>query len=314
MKMKPQKRSIKDFFSPVSRTPQETLRGASQLHSTNLALHPDASNARASPLSLAINTPSATSPAPPAPATAKAASPDAQPPPASQTSANSGASKRVVSNGEQIVLNSDSDSDSLPDIDWGVPTTSSRTVVPTTRSRRTIEYDNDGLRKPETKPRSKKRTFDHVFETAQKHKELERVITAHKAHLNKNEEDAAVFVFNEDALGQAVHDDDDPEQAHRLFLAMQRTNAMQEEKVFHFFRDISDSIAVQSRFPADSLPEHRWTYNFRGADTTFDLLWDLLTHPRCISTGSSLHDRLRESGVPTSGASRRDGFLDDRAE
>ncbi|KAF2829752.1 hypothetical protein CC86DRAFT_403093 [Ophiobolus disseminans] len=274
--MKPQKRSIKDFFSPVSRTPQDTARPPPQLQ--------DAGNARASPSSvsstpqnptpLTINTPTAParpsiSPAPHAPTAAKPASADPQPPPASQTSANSGASRRIVSNGEQVVLNSDSDTDSLPDLDWGLPTTSSKTKTvappPTTRSKRTTEYDNDGLRKPEKKPRSKKRTFDRVFETAQKHKELERVITEHKAHLNNHEEAAAEFVFSEDALGQAVQNDDDPEQAHRLYLAMQRTSATQEKNVYHFFRDTSDSIAVQSRFPAHSLPDHRWTASFRDA-------------------------------------------------
>lgn len=195
--------------------------------------------------------------------TIKAASPDAQPPTASQTSANSGASKRIVSNGEHVVLNSDSDSDSLLDIDWGVPTTFVKTVVgPTTRPKRTTQHDEDGLRKPEKKPR--KKTFDHVFETARKNRDLEQVISAHKANLDKKEEEGSDFVSNENALGQAVQDDNDPDRAHKLHLAIQRTNATQEEKVYHFFHDISDSGAVQTRFPTHVLPEHRWTSSFRG--------------------------------------------------
>lgn len=219
-----------------------------------------------------------------------------------------------MSNGEQVVLNSDSDSDSLPELDWGVPTTSSKTVAPTTRSKRTTVDDNDGLRMPEKRPKNKKRTFDHVFETAQKHREIEQLIAEHKADLDENEEEAAEFVFNEDALGQAVQEDDDPDQAHRLFLAMQRTNVTHEEHVFHFFHDKSDSIAVQSRFPADSLPNHRWTSNFRGATLLSALVSQVLIATRCVCSGPSFHDRLRPPGLSTSGAPRRGGFLDDRPE
>jgi len=95
--------------------------------------------------------------------------------------------------------------------------------------------------------------------------EVEQLIETHKAGLAHDEEEVAQFVFNEDTLGQAIQNADDPEQAHRLFLAMQRINAVQTESVFHFFRDTSDSIAVQPKFPANCLPQHRWTSSFRGA-------------------------------------------------
>jgi hypothetical protein len=338
--MKPQKRSIRDFFSPVSRSPQESPRGTPQLQGTRFpCLHPgrqtdiphtpDATNARASPVgvssasrdhtSLTINTPPAParpapSTVPHAPHTAKTTSPDAQPPPASQASANSGTSKRIVSNGEQVVLNSDSDSDndSLIDIDWGVPTTAIKQVAPTTRSKRTTGSDEDGLRKPEKKPNSKKRAFDHVFESAQKNREIEQLIVEHKAGLERKDDKATEFVFNEDALGQAIRDDDDPEQAHRLFLAMQRTHATREENVFHFFHDTSDSIAVQSRFPASSLPQQRWASSFRGAKIVSICREWLLISPRCLCTRPGLSIRLRAPGVPAAGAPRRDGLVDDR--
>lgn len=294
--MKPQKKSIGDFFSPVSQTPRGSPRGTPQLQGTR-AVQPSqgqskptvrpaqyATSARASPLSLAssssvqhdstpltINTPAApivpnTSIPPPAPASFCATDADAQPLPTSQTSANSGASKRIVSKGEQVVLNSDSDTDSLPDLDWGQPTTSLKTVTPPTRSKRTTETDDDGLRKPERKRESKKRPFDQVLETAQKNRELEQRIIEHKADFDKVVEEApsTEFRFDEDALGKAIEDDDDPDKAHRLFLALQRTNATQEEKVYHFFRDTSDSIAAGPRFPLHTLPEHRWTSSFRG--------------------------------------------------
>jgi hypothetical protein len=185
---------------------------------------------------------------------------------ASQTSAHSGASKRVVSNGKQVVLNSDSDSDSLPELDFGELTTSFKTVAPVTRLKRTTECDEDGLRKPERRVKSKKLQFDHVVETAQKSRELERIISEHKANLENDLEEApaAEFVLDEDVLGQAIHDDDNPDTAHRLFLAMQRTNATHVDSVFHFFDHSSTSPAVESDFPAKCLPKHRWTTSFRG--------------------------------------------------
>jgi hypothetical protein len=171
-----------------------------------------------------------------------------------------------VSNGEQVVLNSDSDDDSLPELDWGPLTTNAKTTVPITRSKRTTtDVDDDGLRKPERRTKSKKLPFDHVVETAQKNKELERVIAEHKADLAKQveEEPAPAFVLNEDVLGKAVQDED-PEQAHRLFLAMQRTNATHKESVFHLFDETPSQRPVKTRFPAGCLPDHRWTSSFRG--------------------------------------------------
>jgi hypothetical protein len=165
-----------------------------------------------------------------------------------------------------VVLNSDSDSDSLPELDFGELATSFKTVTPTTRSKRTTEYDDDGLRKPEKRVKSKTQKFDQVMQTAQQSRELERIISEHKANLENKLEEAptAVLTFNEDALGQAVQDDDDPEKAHRLFLAMQRTNATHVESVFHFFDDSLASSASQPSFPINSLPKHRWTSSFRG--------------------------------------------------
>jgi hypothetical protein len=200
----------------------------------------------------------------PAPTNDHANSPDAQPPTTSQTSVNSGVSKRVVSNGEQVVLDSDSD-DSLVDLDFGIVGSSFKTVAPVTRSKRTTQHDEDGLRKPEKKVKTKKNQLDHVVEQAQRTRELERIINERKADLENDVGEASNthFVFDEDALGQAVQDDDDPDKAHRLFLAMQRTNASRVENVFHFFGDTSE-CATQPKFPIHCLPEHRWTTSFRG--------------------------------------------------
>jgi hypothetical protein len=256
-----------------------------------------------------------TSTVPPAPTTTNATSPDAQPPTTSQTSANSGTSKRIISNGEEVVLNSDSD-DSIPELDWGELPANVKTVAPTTRSKRTAEVDHDGLRRPERRAKSKKRPFDQVIETAQKNKELERIIIERKADLDKKVEEAPVtkFAFNEDALGQAVQDDDDHDKARRLFFAMQRTNATQVECVFHLFGDCSDCDAPKSRFPVDSLPEQHWTSSFRGTNFTPYSCLQSLTHVRSFYERSSFLDRLRVSGVSTARASARTCFMDDRSK
>ncbi|KAH5094338.1 hypothetical protein HBI46_233770 [Parastagonospora nodorum] len=272
------KPSIKDFFKPVPRKTQESAKDAPQLQ--------DASSTRPEPTALpwtnlhqvpahqstnrsvAHSSPSPSA-VPPVPINNSASSPDAQPPTTSQTSVNSGVSKRVVSNGEHVVLNSDSDDDSLKELDFGVPTTGFKAVAPITRSKRTTQYDEDGLRKPEKKAKSKQDHLDRVVETAKKTRELELIINERKADLEKHvEEDSNTdFVFDENALGQAVQDDDDPEKAHRLFLAMQRTNATHIEHVFHFFSQTQISPATKSSFPSSCLPKHRWTTAFRDEST-----------------------------------------------
>jgi hypothetical protein len=205
----------------------------------------------------------------------RAPSVDAPPSKLSQTSANSGASKRVTSNGQQVVLNSDSDSDSLPDLDFGVPESKPKistatTATYTTRSKRAWDDEDEGLRKPEKKKGSDRRTFDALVKTAQKNLETERRIQEHKAALEKSSEESAPtkITLNAETIGQVVQgDEEDPEKAHRLFQAMQRTNATQTESAFHVFKDISDSISVRTSFPIDSLPEHRWVSNFEDSNS-----------------------------------------------
>lgn len=295
--MKPQKKSIRDFFAPISRSSQQTQkstpvhRGTASLtmsHASLRLIHvtkSDASNAQAPQSSNSSTSrglhdqtsvaagshspPIASTPstATTAPTTTRAASDEAGPPQPSQNSANSGASKRIVSNGEQVVLNSDSDTDSLPDLDWGEPKISSKMSTTTTRSKRPLEQNDNDLRRPVKKEKSNKRSFSLLVETAHRSMETERRIIEHKAELNKSFEEPtkANITINEDVLGQVVQDDDDdPEKAHRLFLAMQRTNATQLESVFYFFEDTTGAMPAQSKFPSSSLPKHRWASNFEG--------------------------------------------------
>ncbi|CAN9267087.1 unnamed protein product [Alternaria alternata] len=279
--MKPHKKSIRDFFSPVptnstsAAASQSTLPQRNAKHAPTRQSNPPKSSAALPDAVSHVTHPPLSSSNPSvstAPSTTRAASADAPPFNPSQTSANSGTSRRIESNGQQMVLNSDSDDDSLPDLDFGIPVTKVKalTTMTTTRSKRTSEDQVDGLRKPVKKAKGDRINFSALVQTAQKNRETERQILEHKTALETPLEIPvnASITINEETLGQVVDDDDDPEKAHRLFQAMQRTNATQLESTFHFFKDNSDSnsIPMRAAFPIRSLPNHRWVSNFEGAD------------------------------------------------
>ncbi|RYO55030.1 hypothetical protein AA0116_g9708 [Alternaria tenuissima] len=278
--MKPHKKSIRDFFSPVptnstnAAASQSTLPQRNAKHApTRQSDPPKSSTALPDAVSHVTHPPlSSSNPSVSiAPSTTRAASADAPPFNPSQTSANSGTSRRIESNGQQMVLNSDSDDDSLPDLDFGIPVTKVKalTTMTTTRSKRTSEDQVDGLRKPVKKAKGDRINFSALVQTAQKNRETERQILEHKTALETPLEIPvnASITINEETLGQVVDDDDDPEKAHRLFQAMQRTNATQLESTFHFFKDNSDSnsIPMRAAFPIRSLPNHRWVSNFEDS-------------------------------------------------
>ncbi|KAF2130859.1 hypothetical protein P153DRAFT_384080 [Dothidotthia symphoricarpi CBS 119687] len=277
--MKPQKkntRSIRDFFAPASQglqggsrpaTPQQ--RGAHASLSTESSASSDPQGQPSATTTAASHPTSSIPSAIPSTAT-QATSPEAQLPVLSQTSANSGASKRVVSNGQQVVLNSDSDTDSLPDLDFGdVPAPKSKSTTQTTRSRFALDNSEDVLRKPPKKLTRTKQPFSLLVETARENRDLEQEIIEGKAELDRLVEvpvksDVAI---DEQALGQVVSDDEDSDKAHRLYLAMQRTNATQMDAAFHFFHDASDSHHLPLSFPRQSLPNHRWASVFEDPST-----------------------------------------------
>ncbi|KAI5376641.1 hypothetical protein J4E82_004587 [Alternaria postmessia] len=278
--MKPHKKSIRDFFSPVptnstsAAASQSTLPQRNAKHAPTRQSNPPKSSAALPDAVSHVTHPPLSSSNPSvstAPSTTRAASADAPPFNPSQTSANSGTSRRIESNGQQMVLNSDSDDDSLPDLDFGIPVTKVKalTTMTTTRSKRTSEDQVDGLRKPVKKAKGDRINFSALVQTAQKNRETERQILEHKTALETPLEIPvnASITINEETLGQVVDDDDDPEKAHRLFQAMQRTNATQLESTFHFFKDNSDSnsIPMRAAFPIRSLPNHRWVSNFEDS-------------------------------------------------
>lgn len=170
-----------------------------------------------------------------------------------------------------MVLNSDSDTDSLPDLDFGFASTTIKTT-PTASinlSKRPAGDDNGGdtLRRPQKKGRSKK--LDLAM-SAIGNIALEQEILNYKAELLESPEEPqdVKLTLTEDVLAQAVNDDEDPDKARRLFVAMQRASAGQTEDVFHFFHEDKVSRPASSPFPAGSLPQYRWTSSFRGEETT----------------------------------------------
>lgn len=192
------------------------------------------------------------------------------PPTTSQTSANSGASKRVLSHGQQVVLNSDSDSDSMEELDFGLPAPKPLKIPTYTgrTTRRTAFEDEPELRRPPKAARNNgKRSFNQLMETAQKNLDTERKIQERKAELAKVEEEESVPAathLDKYTLKQAIQVGDDSDQADRLYKAMQRTNEVRAHTAYHFFEDTPNPSLVPL-FPEKSLPDHGWTACFAGA-------------------------------------------------
>ncbi|KAL1600993.1 hypothetical protein SLS59_005659 [Nothophoma quercina] len=193
------------------------------------------------------------------------------PPNTSQTSAHSGASKRITSHGKQVVLNSDSDSDSMEELDFGLPKPKLELKAPTYTGRptRRTNLDEPELRKPPREGRKDtKRPFSQLMATAQKNLDAERAIQEHKADLEKVDEEAAPIAsaLDKDTLKQAIQDGEDSDQADRLYKAMQRTDAVSAPTAYHFFEDVPN-VSLISPFPQQSLPNHGWTTCFEESTT-----------------------------------------------
>jgi hypothetical protein len=163
-----------------------------------------------------------------------------------------------------MVLNSDSDSDldSLSEFEWSEPEATSKA----SKSKGKKGAQGPALRKPH--PARKEADFGLFVQKAQQHAEKGRKIAQVKADLEEPIADqpspSAEVDISEEVLAGAVHDEDDPDRARRLYLAMQRTNALHSECVYHFFDGCQDSVAKGPSFPINSLPDHRWTSSFQG--------------------------------------------------
>ncbi|CAI6264720.1 unnamed protein product [Periconia digitata] len=250
--MPPKKKSIRDFFQPASKDSALSQSSAPSITVSTARQNPSHSlpkKFRQSPVT------SSSSTNPSRGTTSEKTSFNA-----SQSSILSGStSKRVISNGEQVVLNSDSDSDSLPDLTWNLPSTDSIDVYVPKPIFKAHESD---LRKPPEKKKDD-RAFMEFLHNAQKDVQSERQIAEAKADLEKpvaEEPPSSRLDISEETFASLAHDSDDPEKAKKLLSAMQRTNAFHAESVFHFWRKHQ---AHCSPFPKDCLPNHQWASVFQ---------------------------------------------------
>ncbi|KAF1359940.1 hypothetical protein EJ07DRAFT_177807 [Lizonia empirigonia] len=191
----------------------------------------------------------------------------------SQTSINSGASKRALSHGQQVVLNSDSDSDSdsIEELDFGFPAPKLKIPAYTApaRSSRRTGVDEPELHRPPKEDRNNgKRSFSQLLETARRNLEMERQIQKYKADLESVDEQTApaASTLTKYTLQQAMNDEADPDQADRLYKAMQRTTRVQTESTYYFFEN-TPGVALIPPFPQRSLSHHGWTACFDEPST-----------------------------------------------
>jgi hypothetical protein len=144
-----------------------------------------------------------------------------------------------------------------------------RTSTPATRSY--LPKKDEDLRKPPVKStNAAKQSLSRLVKEAQRDAETAQRLAAIKADLEKPIEITSLKdQIDESTLAGVVRDDEEGEdKAKRLYLAMQRTNALDSECVFHFFRGSSSTKDPRRMsFPGQSLPKHGWTANLAGKHT-----------------------------------------------
>ncbi|KAL1605441.1 hypothetical protein SLS60_004991 [Paraconiothyrium brasiliense] len=188
-----------------------------------------------------------------------------------QSSANStNASKRTFSGGKPVVLNSDSDSDSLTDLDELLnhePIGKPKAVTRVATAGREEDSTRSGLPRPPKRLKDDN-AFKRLVQAAQKNAEMEQNIAKAQAELDKPLREHSLkhdLQISEEMVAGALHDEDDPEKAKKLYLAMQRTNAFQVDCAFHFFdRESDDDSAFHLPFPLESLSHPRMASKFEG--------------------------------------------------
>jgi hypothetical protein len=194
------------------------------------------------------------------------------PPVASQSSTSSTGTKRVVSNGKPVVLNSDSDTDSddLLELDMdpiikAPPPTG--TVPRTTRFAPYIELQENGLRKPSEKQKRPKASLREFVQSVVEKDKSERVTAEAKAELEKPIEETPPpeFEMTEEAVAGQLGDSEDGDKAKRILRAMKRTDALENNCVFHLFKEeVEPSTTQEPTFPIACLPEQGWVAQFEG--------------------------------------------------
>lgn len=110
------------------------------------------------------------------------------------------------------------------------------------------------------------------METAQKNIETDRKIQESTEALERSRADlkklheqpsSAATKLDKDTLKHALPDDNDSDEADRLYKAVQRTNEVQAQTAYHFF-DHSPDLSLVPPFPHQSLPDQGWTVCFEG--------------------------------------------------
>lgn len=175
-----------------------------------------------------------------------------------QSSGNStNASKRTFSGGKPVVLNSDSDTDSLTDLEDLMdckPTKPKTVASPPTLWDNEDEYSKTHALPQPPKRKKDDQAFKRLVQAAQRNAQREQEIAQAQAELDKpilQEPNAHVLEISENMVADAVYDEDDPDKAKKLYLAMQRTNAFSADRVFRFFNQ--EPISAEKPFPVASI-------------------------------------------------------------
>jgi hypothetical protein len=173
-----------------------------------------------------------------------------------------------------MVLNSDSDSDLelLEELDFGLSKSTPQTkkpeiaVSPVTRS--SVKRRDDGLPKPPKEVKSGTGAFSKLIRSLQEDAAAEKDMDLWKSVLEEDPTEPtgpAESTIDENLIEGVVDDKEGESKAKRLYMAMQRTNALDSDCVFHFFGETPDTESSASKpFPFDSLPSHGWASCFNG--------------------------------------------------
>lgn len=190
-----------------------------------------------------------------------------------QSSAQSG--KRIFSQGQPVVLNSDSESD-LSDLDDRFEEIKNgpkpRVTAPRSPERDRVKAGGYVLSRP-PKRRRDDGIFRHLVQSDDENAEMERQIAEAQAEMDRPlraETPDDHLVISEEMVAGALKGDDDPEKAKKIYLAMQRTNALQVDCAFHFFVHHSNAQSPTSlSFPKDLLLQRKSMSMFKGANPFF---------------------------------------------
>ncbi|KAF2745874.1 hypothetical protein M011DRAFT_469135 [Sporormia fimetaria CBS 119925] len=156
--------------------------------------------------------------------------------------------RRISSDGQSEVPDSDCDSES-PDEEVRRP--------PVTQPRFYLPIKQNPLRKPPTTTTGTNDSLKWLVESAKKSAKKEQRIAALKADLNKSIDNTVKgdLTIDEETLAGVVQDEEEgDDKAKRLYLAMQRTNALESDPSFHFFRSEPGPL-LHMPFPAHSLTD-----------------------------------------------------------